>query len=310
VFSTANYEKFFTGLSQIAQLDNSRLVLHAASGIAIALFLIIPPAFKWEIKQRIAIAGAVAFGLCSGVVSFVVDGIYPIAPAGQFALQGSTTVMMALVAAALMFYRDPERTAPEGTDTIMSPADGMILYVKRIKNGKVPLSTKKRHTFRIDELAGTGALDHGVYLVGIGMNILNVHVNRAPVQGKVKLIRPMPGAFISLKIKDAILQNERRTTVIDNGDYVIGVIQIASRLVRRIESYVHEGQSVYKGERIGMILFGSQVDLVIPLFDNLDIAVKPGDSVKAGESVIANLNIEYANNKSNNANKNNKIQTI
>jgi phosphatidylserine decarboxylase len=92
---------------------------------------------------------------------------------------------------------------------------------------------------------------------------------------------------VSLRRQESEIVNERATTVIDSGTFQVGVIQIASRLVRRIVSYVREGDSLEIGQRIGSILFGSQVDLVIPELENSKIEVMPGDEVKAGISVIA-----------------------
>ena len=86
-----------------------------------------------------------------------------------------------------------------------------------------------------------------------------------------------------------VFENERATLLIDRGDVTIGVVQIASRLVRRIVSYVSEGEEVELGTRIGAIRFGSQVDVVLPRRDNLQVTVRPGDRVRAGESTVAVL---------------------
>jgi phosphatidylserine decarboxylase len=125
------------------------------------------------------------------------------------------------------------------------------------------------------------------YLIGIDMNILNVHVNRSPIGGKIVLQKYIKGDFLSLRRPESETRNERVTTIIDNGQFKIAVIQIASRLVRRIVSYSKEGDIVAIGQRIGMIAFGSQVDAVIPQLENLKIAVKPGDRVRAGVSILA-----------------------
>ena len=119
------------------------------------------------------------------------------------------------------------------------------------------------------------------------MTILDVHVNRIPVQGQVIALKHKPGQFMSLRKEQAIVKNERLTTIIDQGDFTVAVVQIASRLVRKIQSYLEEGQKVKLGQRLGMIKFGSQVDLVIPHIQGLRINVKPGDAVKAGVSIIA-----------------------
>ena len=119
------------------------------------------------------------------------------------------------------------------------------------------------------------------------MNYLNVHVNRAPIGGRVCLLKHIKGLFISLKKKEAVIQNERVITIIENGDIKVGIVQIASRLVRKIIPYLKQGDQVTMGQRIGVIRFGSQVDLVLPDLPFLKIEVNPKDKVTAGISIIA-----------------------
>ncbi len=97
----------------------------------------------------------------------------------------------------------------------------------------------------------------------------------------------VPGRFGSLRHPDAVFENERATTVIETDGIEIAVVQIASRLVRQIVAFVRAGESVAAGQRIGAIRFGSQVDLVLPAVDALDIRVEAGQRVRAGETVIA-----------------------
>lgn len=193
---------------------------------------------------------------------------------------------------AFMFFRDPERESPERADAILSPADGHVLYVKKIKPGDIPVSAKKGLPMKLSEFAETDILSRGIYLIGIAMSVMNVHVNRTPIAGKIHSIKRTPGKFISLKKEEALAENERVTTIIDNGRFKIGVIQIASRLVRRIVIYVREGEQVSFGQRIGKIKFGSQVDVVIPHMDFLKMNVKPGDDVTAGTSILAMVNLK------------------
>jgi phosphatidylserine decarboxylase len=277
--------------------SKSDVVIQIAIAIVTAVLILIPLSLKWEIKRRVAFLSAVVFGICSGFICYEIDRVFPLSTIQLFVMRGSTIVTMAFIGGTMMFYRDPERypsetnsLSPNVKHTILSPADGIVLYVKQVKRGQVPLSTKNGRTFRIGELTGTDLLDNGAYLIGIGMNLLNVHVNRAPIEGVVRFAGAVEGQYMSLKIEEAILRNERRTTVIKGDGCQVGVIQIASRLVRRIESYVTEGQTVTQGERIGIIHFGSQVDLVLPrvAISNLTkVLVKPGDLVRAGESIIA-----------------------
>ena len=121
---------------------------------------------------------------------------------------------------------------------------------------------------------------------GIAMSFIHVHVNRSPIEGKVLKIRRVPGEFNSLKHLNPLLENERVFTQINSKNLKIGIVQIASRLVRRIESYKEENDNVAIGERIGIIKFGSQVDLLIYNPD-VKINTKLGDEVKAGLSILA-----------------------
>jgi phosphatidylserine decarboxylase len=187
----------------------------------------------------------------------------------------------------LRFYRDPERIPPEGDNIILSPADGKIIYVKKIEKGEIPFSEKKREKFSLNDFIQSDLFTEGGYLIGISMNYLDVHINRAPIGGKISLLKQIKGLFISLKERKAIIQNERVLTVIDNDKFKVGIVQIASRLVRKIVPYLQEGEEIKKGDRIGAIRFGSQVDLILPKPSSLRIKVSPGAKVKAGLSIIA-----------------------
>jgi phosphatidylserine decarboxylase len=185
------------------------------------------------------------------------------------------------------FYRDPERSPLETEGVVLSPADGKVIYVNKVEKGSSLVSTKGKERFKLDEITATDLLGDVAYLIGIDMNLLSVHVNRSPIEGKILFQRHTNGRFISLRRQESEVLNERVTTIIDNGVFKIGVIQIASRLVRRIVSYVKEGDSLRIGQRIGSITFGSQVDVAIPEIENLRIEIKSGDEVEAGISVIA-----------------------
>ena len=127
------------------------------------------------------------------------------------------------------------------------------------------------------------------YLIAIGMKLFDVHVNRSPIQGTVIYSKHNAGPFISMTKKEFETENESHTTMVQNEDgYLVGIIQIASFLVRRIQCHVDKGCIVNQGERIGRIKFGSQVDTAI-FTDDIDILVKPGDRVYAGESILARL---------------------
>jgi phosphatidylserine decarboxylase len=261
-------------------------------GVGIAAVILLPLAAKWQIRPKRSLAGAIIIGLLSSLITAIISGeLGGLNTFAQAALEVILILGLATVSVAYMFYRDPERDVPAHDGAMVSPADGEVIYIKEIQQGKVPLSVKQGHHFKLEELTQTGLMQDGGYLIGIGMNLLNVHVNRAPIKGKVEMIKHVKGSFLSLRQPGAVLRNERVTTVIDEGRFKVAVVQIASRLVRRIDSYLYQGQAVEKGQRIGMIKFGSQVDLVIPKLRDCKIMVRPGDEVKAGTSVL----VEYRN---------------
>ena len=196
-------------------------------------------------------------------------------------------ILTSLSLLVFRFNRDPDRIAPEDKSMILSPADGKVIYVKKIEEGRVPFSEKKGQKFPLNDFVQSDVLSGGGYLIGIMMTYLDVHVNRAPIGGNIRLLKHIKGLFISLKRKEAVIKNERVFTVINNGQFKVGIVQIASRLVRKIVPYFSEGQEVQKGERIGVIRFGSQVDLILPNLRSLRIMVMPGTKVKAGISIVA-----------------------
>jgi phosphatidylserine decarboxylase len=161
------------------------------------------------------------------------------------------------------------------------------LYVRESQGGLLPVASKNGRRYALQELTKTPLLSGDAVVVGIGLSLLDVHVNRAPVAGRVALVSRFPGRFGSLRRPEMVFENERATMVIEHGRWQVAVVLIASRLVRRIVTFVSEGDQVAAGQRLGMIRFGSQVDLVLPAPNDLDVSVRPGDRVRAGESIIA-----------------------
>lgn len=199
------------------------------------------------------------------------------------------------------FFRDPEREIPGGNN-IVSPADGTIVYVKEIKNGEIPISVKKGKEIRLEEMSKIhdNRFNEG-YIIGIFMSPLSVHVNRAPISGKVEQISyfhskniNMGRMFLNTIFRkkpfyvgcDHILQNERNTIII-NGEFPVAVVQIADVVVHKILCWVKEGQTITKGERIGLIRMGSQVDIILPAEKGIKIVVREGEYVYAGETILA-----------------------
>jgi phosphatidylserine decarboxylase len=153
----------------------------------------------------------------------------------------------------IIFFRDPDRKPSGDDDDAVSPADGRVISIK-------------------DKT------------ICIFMNIHNVHVNRAPLSGTVTQIDYKPGGYIPAFNKDSFV-NERNHVVLNTGYGNIDLTQIAGVLTRRIVSYISEGGTVKRGERIGMIRFGSRVDIRIPPVYEFNVGLN--DKVKAGETVIA-----------------------
>lgn len=255
------------------------LVVGSALAVTVGSLL----AWKWELGVRRSAVVVLALTILIGGLLAAV-GLPPVL-AGPLVFFGGLALAGLIV--LWRFYRDPERIAPDRDDVVVSPADGTVIYVKRSTGGVLPASVKGGREFSLEELIRTRLSSEDAVVVGIALSFLDVHVNRAAVQGEVTLQRRFAGQFMSLKREDAVVRNERATTVIRNGSLEVGIVLIASRLVRRILSYVQEGEPVALGQRIGVIRFGSQVDLVLPARPDLRLLVAPGDRVSAGVSVVA-----------------------
>jgi len=165
------------------------------------------------------------------------------------------------------FFRDPERHFPEGTDLVLSPADGLILKVEKINNSP----------YGSDECI----------MVSIFMSVFNVHVNRIPVAGVVKKIIYSHGKFISAFKDKASEDNEKNAVIIERGGQKIILVQIAGLIARRIACWVKAEDKVERGQRFGLIRFGSRVDIYLPLSFAPEITAK--QKVKAGKTVLGVL---------------------
>lgn len=166
------------------------------------------------------------------------------------------------------FFRNPERIIPTGKNLIISPADGKIIVINK---GEVDRVLKKR-----------------MVKISIFMNVFNVHVNRIPCKGKIVDILYNPGKFVSANLDKASLENEQNAVVLETekGEKIL-FIQIAGLIARRIVCRLKKGQVVERGERFGLIRFGSRVDVYLP--ETADIKVSIGQKVKGGESILAAL---------------------
>ena len=165
------------------------------------------------------------------------------------------------------FFRDPERTGERGDTVVVAPADGKVVLITDV-----------------DE----PAFLHGkATRVSIFMNVFNVHVNRYPVSGTVKYRHYNPGKFLNAAVEKSSLENEQASVGIESGPYRILVRQIAGLIARRIVTYGREGEKVDQGQRMGIIRFGSRVDVYMPT--DSKVRVKIGDMTVAGTTVVAEL---------------------
>jgi len=204
----------------------------------------------------------------------------------------------------LFFLRNPNRTIPTGNHFV-APADGTIIYIKKIEKGFVPVAVKNGEKIPLTELTGVESLETiGGYLVGVFMNPMSVHRNRIPISGEIvaKKYLKKPNNLSMVKATtdillrrksfpdyDFYLTNERLTILINAKDGVVGVTQIADKWIRKIVSWVEVGDVVSMGEQYGMIRFGSQCDLFIPESIKFKFKVKVGDYVYAGKSILAEI---------------------
>ena len=255
-------------------------------GTVLAVMTTLALAWKWQL----GVFRAGVFILAQSMVTaLVLSAIDPVAHftivTGTLAMWG-ITVLAATAWLLAIFYRDPERAAPERDDVIVSPADGRVIYLKPVPPGEIPVATKRGLPAPLRELRGTALCDRGATAIGISMNLSDVHVNRAPIAGRVQLAERVHGTFGSLRKPEMVQSNERVTTIIGTGDLQIAIVQIASRLVRRIVTFVSEADELRLGQRIGAIRFGSQVDLLIPAGARIRLAVQVGDRLVAGRTIV------------------------
>lgn len=258
-----------------------------ALGLPAGVGLLAAMARKWGLPAIEAAALIVLASIAAAIVVFALSGIWAglhwaALPVAFWAGQASLFVGGVL----LRFYRDPERALPPDPHAVVSPADGTVIYVRRLAPGAMLQVEKKGAAMGLDELRETALAGEVLWQIGISMVFTDVHINRAPMAGRVALLRRRPGAFLSLRRPQAASENERQTIVIEAEDARVALVQVASRLVRRIQAFVGEGDLVERGQRIGAIVFGSQVDLFVPQPLCERPLVAPGQHITAGETVV------------------------
>ncbi len=199
--------------------------------------------------------------------------------AAVWARSGGWGARAALPAGLLMltlfvvyFFRDPERRVPADPDVVVSPADGTVMSVREIAG----------------EAAGTAFMGETATRVTIFLSIFNVHVQRAPLGGRVDAYDYRPGRYLPAWREEASSENEQASLGLATAEGPVVVRQIAGLVARRIVTYPREGDSLERGERIGLIRFGSRVDLFLP--PDWTVTVGAGDRVRGGETPVARIN--------------------
>jgi phosphatidylserine decarboxylase len=217
------------------------------------------PSVHPEGRKYVLIAGfamLLSFGLLSNFVGWLLVGL---------------TVWTAA------FFRDPVRTTPADPKLVVAPADGLVTMITR--------------TGPPAELAADGSLTGEFTRVSIFMSVFDVHINRSPIAGRVRKIAYVPGKFLNADLDKASEDNERQHFLVERDDGVaIGFTQIAGLVARRILAFVKEGDSVGAGERIGLIRFGSRVDVYLPAGTGSQVLL--GQRTIAGETVLGVLGVD------------------
>ena len=185
-------------------------------------------------------------------------------------------LMLGVAAWTAAFFRDPVRTTPVDPKLVIAPADGLVTMITR--TGAPP------------ELAVAG-LAGEFTRVSIFMSVFDVHINRSPIAGRIRKIAYVPGKFLNADLDKASEDNERQHFLVERDDGItIGFTQIAGLVARRILSFVKEGDTVSAGERIGLIRFGSRVDVFLPAGTGSQVLL--GQRTIAGETVLGALGVD------------------
>jgi len=209
-----------------------------------------------------------AFPLASAGYPFIFASVFTTAVFAFLGLITLSLIGLAVTFFICYFFRDPDRVIPNDTGCVVSPADGKVISAGLMENSRF--------------------YEGSCIKVSIFMSIFNVHVNRIPHEGQVKKIHYYPGKFFSANLDKASTHNEHNVIFIETkGGKNICAVQIAGLIARRIICKIQKGDIVTRGQRFGLICFGSRLDVYLPPEINLKVEV--GDKVKAGTSVLGDL---------------------
>ncbi len=209
-----------------------------------------------------------AFPIASAGYPFILAAAFTTAVLALLGLTALTLIALVTTFCICGFFRDPDRMIPVQKGVVVSPADGKVIAADIVE--KSPFSSGK------------------ALKISIFMSVFNVHVNRIPFGGRVKEVRYHPGKFFSANLPKASLQNEHNAVFLEleNGLNMC-VVQIAGLIARRIICDVQPGDQVLRGQRFGMICFGSRLDVYLPADFTPQVAV--GDNVFAGTSILGQI---------------------
>ena len=200
--------------------------------------------------------------------------------AAFFAWETLAWPLGALTLGILAFFRDPRRVTPQSDRYVVAPADGLVTLIQ-----KVP---PPRELTVEDGSGAPGLGEAPVTRISIFMSVFDVHINRAPISGTVRRVVYIPGKFLNADLDKASEENERQHIMIERGDgLAIGFTQIAGLVARRIVPFVKPGDMLAAGQRVGLIRFGSRVDVYLP--EGTEPRVLLGQKIVAGETVLAEI---------------------
>lgn len=193
--------------------------------------------------------------------SFIILSLFLTVLSAFFGFNWLTALLAVVTVFIISFFRNPERTFQDENKLVVCPADGKVI--------------------KIEDIDVQGTIAGRFKKISIFMNVFNVHVNRAPYDGVVEKIHYHPGKFLSANLDKASAENERNEALIRTRDgRAVWVVQIAGLIARRIVCWVAEGESLQKGERFGLIRFGSRVEVFLPSDSRVCVIV--GEKVRAG----------------------------
>lgn len=178
------------------------------------------------------------------------------------------------------FFRDPERVVPQDDSAIVAPADGLVSLITLVEPPE---------ELRIDDGSGHKGLPHGpVTRVSIFMSVFDVHINRSAISGIIRRVIYIPGKFLNADLDKASEENERQHFLVERSDGLqIGFTQIAGLVARRIIPFVKPGDTIAVGQRVGLIRFGSRVDVYLPAGTQPRVLL--GQRIVAGETILAEV---------------------